>query len=82
MVSFPLRLFVAVIECNLFSYIDLFYPAILLNTLTVSNNFSVDFDFCLKVIISSTNSDHVISFLILKPFISFSYLTARTFSKC
>lgn len=80
MVSFPLHLFVAVIECNLFFYIDLLYPAILLNTLIVSNNFSVAFDFCLKVIVSSTNSDHVISLLILKPFIS--YLTARTFSKC
>ena len=74
MVSAPLHLFLAVIECNQFFYIDLFYPAILLNTLAVSHHFSADFDFYSKIIISSTNSDHVISYLILKSFISFFIL--------
>ena len=70
----PLHLFLAVIEYNQFFYIDLFYPAILLNTLAVSHHFSADFDFYSKIIISSTNSDHVISYLTLKSFISFFIL--------
>lgn len=63
----PLHLFLAVIECNQF-FLHWF---ILFRDLAVSHHFSADFDFYSKIVISSTNSDHVISCLILKSFISF-----------